>query len=86
MILTKKQYDYDFHNVPALAFCDSLITPPQFYNQLIISYLLKVAFATALNTLSGNLKGFNGVNGIKALNGAAILKNTKLILNKTLKH
>ena len=70
MKFNRKQYDYDFHTVPALAFCGSLITPPQFCNLLIISYLLKVAFA--LNTLSGNLNGFNGINGVNALKAAAI--------------
>ena len=74
MILTKKQYDYDFHNVPALASCETLITPPQFCNLLIISYLLKVAFATALNTLSGNLKGVNSgcFKGFKAINAIKV--------------
>ena len=28
MKFNRKQYDYDFHTVPALASCDSLITPP----------------------------------------------------------
>ena len=27
MKLNKKQYDYDFHTVPALASCETLITP-----------------------------------------------------------
>ena len=60
MKFNKKQYDYDFHVVPALASCDSLITPP-LYNSLIINYLLGLE---CLN--SGCLKALNGFKAFNA--------------------
>ena len=48
MKLLKKQYDYDFHIVPALASCDSLITSPHFCNILISNDLQKYATAAAI--------------------------------------
>ncbi len=80
MSLNKKQYDCGLFKMPAVAFCSSLIAPPQQCNLLIIKDLLKVATATVLTPLGGSPKGFNAINGFKEIHPTPALP-IKIILH-----